>query len=207
MSDVGQVLKEERALVERCLDHDPRAWETMVQSHAKRIFGLCYRSTGRKDEAEDLTQEILIRVYQNLASFQTESGCLQGWILRLGRNLIIDHYRHESRLRRAARTEELDGIDLEDLNAANPYRAAEQQEKSAVLMKALLSLPGEIKQAIVLRDLQGMTYQEMAAALGAPVGTMKSRVSRGHVKLAEELSRQNSSSKPCLCMRWRQVYA
>jgi len=199
----------DKVLVEMCLRHDPHAWEAMVRTHAKRIFNLCYRFSGKRDEAEDLMQEVFMRVYQHLKSFRPEAGCLQSWILRLGRNLLIDHYRHATRLRRAVQAEELEP-GLEDFITPNPYRAAEQCENSRVLLDALVTLPPEIKEAIVLRDLQGMTYQEMSGQLRIPVGTVKSRVSRGHVKLAQVLWRQsarNSKPRPEWAIQPKQSFA
>jgi RNA polymerase sigma-70 factor (ECF subfamily) len=193
-------LEQDQALVERCLTRDADAWEMMVKAHGKRIFNLCYRFTGRKDEAEDLTQEIFIRVYQNLKSFRSDSGCLQSWLLRLSRNLIIDHYRHTKRAHRSLAAEELDTMNIEDLNTPDPYRATEHDESNRIVMNGLTALLPEVKEAILLRDIEGLSYQEIAELLGVPAGTIKSRVSRGRLRLATIICKRHAclygSSKP-----------
>ncbi len=102
-----------RKLVERCLQGDDAAWERIVNSYGRRVYNLSYRYTSRKDEAEDLTQDIFIRVYQNLKSFRSDAGSFQSWILKIGRNLIIDHYRQTRRFQQSGGTEELETLNLE----------------------------------------------------------------------------------------------
>jgi RNA polymerase sigma-70 factor (ECF subfamily) len=180
----------DQQLVKRCLQGDDYAWEAIVSSYAGRIFRLCYRYTNRRDEAEDLTQEIFIRVYQNLRSFRSETGSFQNWVLRLSRNLIIDRYRQARRFQQFGGSLELEGMHLEDLSRPSPQRKMEQAEASRIIRTALLTLSPENQEAIILRDLEGMGYQEMAEILGIPEGTVKSRISRGRMALAKQLSRQ-----------------
>jgi RNA polymerase sigma-70 factor (ECF subfamily) len=106
----SRVLSGDEKLVERCLQGDDAAWEAIVGSHGKRIYNLSYRYTNRRDEAEDLTQDIFIKVYQNLKSFRADVGSLQNWILKIGRNLIIDHYRQTRRFQAAWGTEEMEAM-------------------------------------------------------------------------------------------------
>lgn len=179
-------------LVERCLQGDDAAWESIVNSYGRRIYNLSYRYTGRREEAEDLTQEIFIRIYQNLKSFRAEAGTFQGWVLRVGRNLIIDHYRQARRYQPAAGTEEMETMNLKDEKAPNPQRMVEQTEAARFVMDGLQSLAPELKEAIVLRDLQGMAYQEIAGMLGVPEGTVKSRINRGRLELAKLLSKRRA---------------
>ena len=186
------MLPGEEKVVERCLQGDDAAWETIVTSYAKRIYNLSYRYTCRRDEAEDLTQEIFIRVYQNLKSFRSDSGSFQSWVMRVGRNLIIDHFRRTRRFQQAAGTEEMETMNLKDEKVLDPLRKAEQLEASRFLMEGLQGLVPELKEAIILRDLEGMAYLDIAEMLGIPEGTVKSRINRARLELAKLLTRRRS---------------
>jgi len=187
-----RVLSGDHRLVERCLQGDDAAWENVVTSYGRRIFNLSYRYTNRIDEAEDLTQEILIRVYQNLKSYRPEAGSLQNWILRVARNMVIDHYRQGRRYPRAGGSEELEKLNIGDDRIPNPQRASEQQEAARFLRQGLQALSPELKEAIILRDLEGMAYQEIADMLGVPEGTVKSRINRGRLELARLLMKRRA---------------
>ena len=173
----------------RCLDGDADAWEAIVRFFAGRIFSMSYHYTGRTDEAEDLTQDILIRIYQNLASYREESGRFAAWALSLSRNLIIDRLRHTRWLRRCDGSEQLETLHIQDHATPGPQRRIEQAEASSILGEALRALSPETKEAIILKDLHGMGYREMAAMLGVPEGTIKSRLNRGRAALAHILAR------------------
>jgi RNA polymerase sigma-70 factor (ECF subfamily) len=186
------VLSSDEKLVERCLQGDDAAWEQIVNSYTRRIYNLGYRYTNRRDEAEDLTQEILVRVYQNLKSFRADAGTFQNWILKVGRNLIIDHYRQTRRFQQAAGTEELEAMNLKDEKAPNPERTVERDEAARFLREGLQALSPELKEAIILRDIEGMAYLEIAELLGIPEGTVKSRINRGRLELAKLLSKRRA---------------
>lgn len=188
------MLPGDEKMVERCLQGDDAAWEMVVNSYAKRIYNLTYRYTSRRIEAEDLTQEIFIRVYQNLKSFRSDSGSFQGWIMKVGRNLIIDHYRRTRRFQQAAGTEEMEAMNLKDDKVINPQRSVEQSEASSFLTEGLQALSPELKEAIILRDLEGMAYQEIAELLGIPEGTVKSRINRARLELAKLLTRRRAQA-------------
>jgi len=187
------VLSGEQKLVERCLQGDDAAWEMVVTSYGKRIYNLSYRYTNRKEEAEDLTQDILIRVYQNLKSYRSEVGSFQNWILRVARNLIIDHYRQVRRFPQAAGSEELETMNIKDEKVPNPQRVAEQAEASKFLQDGLRDLSPELKEAIILRDIEGMAYQDIADLLRVPEGTVKSRINRGRLELAKLLMKRRAA--------------
>jgi RNA polymerase sigma factor (sigma-70 family) len=187
-----RVLSGDEKLVERCLEGDDAAWETIVSSYGKRIYNLSYHYTGRNDEAEDLTQDIFIRIYQNLKSFRSDAGSLQNWILKVGRNLIIDHYRQARRFQQAGGSEEMETMNLKDEKTPNPQRVAEQAEAARFLASGLHALPPELKEAIILRDLEGMPYQEIADVMGVPEGTVKSRINRGRLELAKLLMKRRA---------------
>ena len=185
-----RVLSGDQKIIERCLHGDDGAWETVVSSFGKRVYNLSYRYTNRKEEAEDLTQEILIRVYQNLKSYNPEAGSFQNWILRVARNLIIDRYRQIRRFPQAGGSEELETMNLVDDKIPNPQRSAEQAEASRFLQEGLEALSPELKEAIILRDLEGMAYQEISGLLGIPEGTVKSRINRARIELARLLMKR-----------------
>ena len=186
------MLSGDQKLVERCLQGDDAAWETVVNLYGKRIFNLSYRYTNRRDQAEDLTQDILIRVYQNLRSYRSEAGSFQNWILRVARNLIIDHYRQIRRYPQTGGSAELEAMSIKDEKVPNPHRAAEQIEASRFLQDGLQSLSPELKEAIILRDLEGMAYQDIAELLSVPEGTVKSRINRGRLELAKLLMKRRA---------------
>ena len=178
------MLSGDQKLVERCLEGDDSAWEAMVRSYGKGIYNLSYRFTNRKEDAEDLTQEILLRVYRNLKSYRPEAGGFKNWILRVARNLIIDHHRQQRRQPPAAGSEELETMNIRDETAPNPQKAFESREAARFLMDGIQSLSFELREAVILRDLEGMAYNEIAAMLHIPEGTVKSRINRGRIELA-----------------------
>ena len=175
----------EQILVQACLQGDEAAWETMVQSQSKRIFNLCLRFAGRRDEAEDLTQEIFVRIYRSLHSFRSDSGSFQCWVLSVARNLIIDHYRKERRYQTPIGSEEMETLQLEDHKTPSPSRAFEQDEASRMLSHALNGLSPDLREAVILRDLEGMSYQQVAETTGVSEGTVKSRLFRARLRLTK----------------------
>lgn len=186
------MLSSDEKLVERCLHGDDSAWEGIVNAYTRRVYNLGYRYTGRSDEAEDLTQEIFIKVYQNLKSYRIDAGSFQNWILKVGRNLIIDRYRQTRRFQQSAGSEEMETMNLCDEKTPSPQRAAEQAESARFLREALQRLSPELKEAIILRDLEGMSYQEIAELLAIPEGTVKSRINRARLELAKLLSKRRA---------------
>ncbi len=186
------MLSGDHKLVERCLRGDDTAWETVVNLFGRRIYNLSYRYTSRSAEAEDLTQEIMIRVYQNLRSYRPDAGSLQNWILRVGRNLIIDHYRRNRKQPQASGSKELEAMNIRDEKAPDPQNRVERDEASRFLQAGLQALPPELKEAIILRDLEGLAYQEIAELLRIPEGTVKSRINRGRIELAKLLSKRRA---------------
>ena len=190
-----RVLSGDHKIVERCLQGDDAAWETVVKTYGKRLFNLSYRYMNSKEEAEDLTQEILIRVYQNLKSYRPEAGSFQNWILRVARNLIIDRYRQLRRFSTVGGTEEMETMNIADNRVRTPQQAAEQSEASRFLREGLQSLSPELKEAIILRDLEGMAYQEIAGLTNVPEGTVKSRINRGRIELARVLIKRRAQAE------------
>jgi len=183
-------------IVRRCMDGDSGAWAEMVRTHHKRVYGLCYRFTGSPADAEDLTQDVFLKIYSNLASFDTGRGSLQVWITTMTRNLLVDNFRR-TRNQRATSSlddgwesaEELKPLDRLTAGGASPHELAAQKELAAMVQNALARVSAELREAVILRDLQDMDYKEIAQVLGIPEGTVKSRISRGRAELARLLER------------------
>jgi len=184
-------------LVRRCVAGDPEAWQELVVSQHRRIYAICYRFTGSGTDAEDLTQEVFLKLYRNLASFDVERGSFQTWITTLARNLLVDHFRR-TRLERASDSLDAsfsgddDGATLGD-RLADPHPSPESHaagmELRVRIQQALAQLSPELREAVILRDLEDMDYKEIAQVLRIPEGTVKSRISRGRGELARLLHR------------------
>lgn len=191
-------LDSDSTVVERCLSGDDSAWEELVRLHTRRIYNLCYRFTGKDSEAQDLTQEVFLRVYRSLGSFRSSEGSLNTWLARLTRNLLIDHYRRTRNERitdsiedqlpgtEGGRTEEKFKSD------SRSESAVAGREASELLQAALGKLSPELRETIILRDLQEMEYREIADVLAIPEGTVKSRLNRGRAELARLLRKYRS---------------
>ena len=184
-------------LVRQCMAGDQQAWQQLVVSQHRRIYAICYRFTGSASDAEDLTQDVFLKLYRNLASFDTQKGSFQTWITTLARNLLVDHFRR-TRMDRAS--DSLDaGFPGDDDGATMADRLADprpSQETHAAglelkvrIQQALAQLSPELREAVVFRDLEDMDYKEIAQVLRIPEGTVKSRISRGRGELARLLQR------------------
>lgn len=181
---------EDAELVRRCLAGDSAAWEDIVRTHSRRLYNLCYRFTGRREEAEDLAQEVFLRVFRTLSSYNPNQGALGVWMHRVARNLLIDHYRATRRERLAVSLDdELPRLEEKEGGAPRPDRALAQVELSAAVQQGLTHLSPELREAIILRDLQGFEYREISQVLDIPEGTVKSRINRGRAELGRILQR------------------
>jgi RNA polymerase sigma-70 factor (ECF subfamily) len=183
-------------VVRSCMDGDSGAWAELVRSHHRRVYGLCYRFTGNPADAEDLTQDVFLKVYSNLASFDTGRGSLQVWITTMTRNLLVDNFRR-TRNQRATGSlddgwesaEELKPLDRLIASGPSAHESAAQKELAKMVQGALSRVSVELREAVILRDLQDLDYKEIAQVLGIPEGTVKSRISRGRAELARLLER------------------
>jgi RNA polymerase sigma-70 factor, ECF subfamily len=183
-------------VVQRCLDGDSGAWTELVKAHHRRVYALCYRFTGSAHDAEDLTQDVFLKVYGNLAAFDLARGSFQTWITTLTRNLLVDHFRRTKQQRSTdsmdAGWNESDDLTLAArLATAGPtqHDRAAQKEIAKMVQEALTRISPELREAVILRDLQDMDYREIAQVLRIPEGTVKSRISRGRAELARILDR------------------
>jgi len=178
----------ESELVTRCLEGDEGAWEDLVRTYTRRVYSICYRFTGRESEAQDLTQEVFLKVFRNVRSFRAGEGSFGVWLARLTRNLLIDHYRR-SRMERATASieEQLPMLEEKAAIESRTEAALAGREASEALQKALARLSPDLREAVILRDIEGMEYREIAQVLGVPEGTVKSRLNRGRSELARVL--------------------
>lgn len=183
-------MESDAQLVEFCLKGDQSAWEELLRRHTTRLYQLFYRFTGNRQETEDLTQDLFLRVYQTLRSYRASEGSFKTWVTSVGRNLLIDHYR---RARHDRQTSSLDDeashVSERATPRPNPERLARQTELGRHVERALLELRPELREAVILRDLQQLEYREIQQILGVPEGTVKSRINRGRIELARTLQR------------------
>ena len=176
------------ALVEKCLNGSDRAWEELVKTHTRLVYSSCYRFTGRVDDARDLTQDVFIKVFRNLNAFDPEVGSFKTWLVRLTRNLLIDNYR-KTKKHQALDSLEDQAYALEEKAGLGGQadRSLRQREAGELLQAGLERLSPELREAVILRDIQQLEYREIGEALKIPDGTVKSRINRGRRELARQL--------------------
>jgi RNA polymerase sigma-70 factor (ECF subfamily) len=182
-------------LVERCLSGDDAAWEQLVRLHTRRVYGLCYRFTGKDSDAQDLSQDVFLRVFRALGGFRSTEGSFATWLTRLTRNLLIDHYRRTRNERVTDSIEEQlprveARVEERNVSANRPDAALAGREASELLQAGLARLSPDLRETIILRDLQEMEYREIAQVLSIPEGTVKSRLNRGRAELGRILRKR-----------------
>jgi RNA polymerase sigma-70 factor, ECF subfamily len=188
---IEKSLDQDTSLVDRCVSGDDAAWEELVRLHTRRVYGLCYRFTGSDAEAQDLTQEVFLRIFRSVRSFRSSEGSFVTWLARLTRNLLIDHYRRTRQERVTDSIEEQLPMLEENMPAsARPDGLVVGREASEILQVALQKLSPELRETVILRDLQELEYREIAQVLKVPEGTVKSRLNRGRAELARVLRKQ-----------------
>src|SRR5215468_5974512 len=173
-------------LIQRCLQGDQHAWDLIVRQYWRKVFNVAYKFVGKHDEAEDLTQDIFLKIFRSLDTFDRRAN-FQTWLISVSRNLCIDHYR-SVRKERETIDRQVDASDLTPAAPdAGPIAALEQRDRVTLLRQALARLPETLRTAVVLRDLQELSYQEIADRLHLPEGTVKSRINRGRTELARQV--------------------
>ena len=177
-------------LIKRCLEGENSAWEELLRSYNRKVSNLCYRFSGRTGDAEDLTQEIFIKIFQMLRTFDEAQGAFSTWLNRVARNHLVDHYRRTHKDRVTASLED-EVIELEERPSPGegPVARVEARERKELLQTGLDRLSPDMREAVILRDLQDLDYEEIAEVLGVPQGTVKSRINRGRLELARVLKR------------------
>lgn len=185
------------ALVRRCVSGDAAAWQEIVQQYHRRIYNICYRFSGSADDASDLAQEVFIKMYRTLSTFDTTRASFMTWVTTVTRNLLVDHFRKGKYDRitdslDATPGNQEDGLtlaeQLED-KSASPESRMRSQETQKLVHEALKRLSPELREAVILRDLQDLDYKDIAKVLNVPEGTVKSRINRGRTELARLLQR------------------
>jgi RNA polymerase sigma-70 factor (ECF subfamily) len=175
-------------LIKRCLNGDQLAWDAIVRQYRRKVFNVAYKFVGRQEEAEDLTQDIFLKVFRSLGTFDRRAN-FQTWLISVSRNLCIDHYRSVRQERQAIDHT----VDPNELTPAShepgPVAAIEQEDRVVLLREALAALSASLRTAVLMRDIQELSYQEIADRLGLPEGTVKSRINRGRTELARQIRR------------------
>ena len=186
--EADAALEQDAQLVQQCLRGNGSAWEELVRLHTRRVYNLCYRFTGNRAESEDLSQEVFLRIYKTIGSYRSAHGGFATWMTSVTRNLLIDHYR---RTRRDRMTDSLDdampAVENKESSARRPDQHAMLGELSEQVQAALRRVSPELREAVILRDLQGLEYREIQQVLQVPEGTVKSRINRGRIELARVL--------------------
>jgi len=184
-------------LVRRCVAGDASAWEEIVRVYNRRIYNICYRFAGTPDDAQDLTQEVFIKMYRTLNTYDSNKGAFMTWVTTMTRNLLVDHFRKTKSDRL---TDSLDSAPSEHEDAqplseqipaqgAQPDSHVQSRETRETVHRALQKLSPELREAVILRDLQDLDYRDIAVVLKVPEGTVKSRINRGRAELARLLQR------------------
>lgn len=178
----------DRNLVRRCLKRDEDAWNMLIRKHNRRVYNLCYQFCGSTGTAEDLTQDVFLKVYGALDRYNFEME-FPTWLMAVARNLCIDHYRQHKREK---------VVDIDDAShiaappGGSPLAQLERREAHHRIHSALVQVSDDLRMAVVLRDIQGYSYDEISAITGVPIGTVKSRINRGRLELARVLVGQHT---------------
>jgi RNA polymerase sigma-70 factor (ECF subfamily) len=175
------------ALIQRCLSGDQLAWEAIVRQYRRKVFNVAYKFVGRHDEAEDLTQDIFLKVFKSLDTFDRRAN-FQTWLISVSRNLCIDHYR-SVRKERETIDRDVDSTEVSPPSVGIPSQLAalEQRDRVELLREAMAALPATLRTAVLMRDIQECSYHEIAQKLKLPEGTVKSRINRGRTELARQI--------------------
>lgn len=167
------------------------SWEAIVEQHAGRVYRLAYHLTGNQHDAEDLTQDVFVRVFNSLSQYKP--GTFEGWLHRITTNLFLDRMRRKSRIRFDFMADDDGGVSTSDSfdrheRSGQPEEAFDMSHLGADIIEALADLPPEYRAAVVLSDIEGLSYEEIAATLGIKLGTVRSRLSRARARLRESLA-------------------
>jgi RNA polymerase sigma-70 factor, ECF subfamily len=184
-------------LLERCRRNEERAWTQLVRKDTRDVFGLCLRATGYEEKAQDLTQEIFLKIFRAIGGFDGRRASFTTWLYRVARNHLVDYYRFSKKHRLTVSIDE-ESLRLEQdhCREPSPPDRLERSERQALLQKALEQLPPGLREAVALRDLQGLEYTEVSRMLGIPSGTAKSRIHRGRLELGRVLGARQEGLAP-----------
>src|SRR6187431_785834 len=175
-------------LIQRCLRGDQLAWELIVRQYWRKVFNIAYKFVGKHDAAEDLAQDIFLKIFKSLSTFDRRAN-FQTWLISVSRNLCIDHYR-SVRKERETISRDVDAAELSPVSSDLPADTRlERADRVVMLRQALDKLAPTLRTAVMLRDIQELTYQEIADRLHLPEGTVKSRINRGRTELARQIQK------------------
>ena len=175
-------------LIDGCLRGDQQAWDLIVTRYWRKVFNVAYKFVGQHDLAEDLTQDVFLKIFKALGTFDRRAN-FQTWLISVSRNLCIDHYR-SVRKERELVDRSLDSAEVSAVSSEpDALLTLEHGDRRARLHDALAQLPDTLRTAVMLRDIQELTYQEITDKLGVPEGTVKSRINRGRKELARQIRR------------------
>lgn len=181
---------DEARLIQRAARGDAAAFNALMEAHQNRMYAVALRMFGSREDAEDCVQEAMLRIYRSLASFKGQST-FSTWVYRITMNICLD----EMRRRKNRQGASLDGLLEEGWSPSDdrdtPERHALRREVRGAILQYIRELPEDMRAAVVLRDIQGLSYEDIARALDANVGTIKSRISRGREKLREKIQGQS----------------
>lgn len=169
----------------------PPSWDEVVRAHSARVYRLAYRLTGNRHDAEDLTQEVFVRVFRSLSSYTP--GTFEGWLHRITTNLFLDSVRRKARIRFDALPDDAERLPSKDRGPAQTY---DETHFDHDVQSALDALPPDFRAAVVLCDLEGLSYEEIAATLGIKIGTVRSRIHRGRSQLRAALAHRSPEQQP-----------
>jgi RNA polymerase sigma-70 factor (ECF subfamily) len=168
----------------------PPSWDEVVRTHSARVYRLAYRLTGNQHDAEDLTQEVFVRVFRSLSSYTP--GTFEGWLHRITTNLFLDMVRRKARIRFDALPDDAERLPGKEPGPAQVYDDTHFDDD---VQAALDALPPDFRAAVVLCDLEGLSYEEIAATLGIKIGTVRSRIHRGRSQLRAALAHRSPDSQ------------
>lgn len=178
--------------IKKCLQGHQGAWEMLVNAYSKKIFNLAYQFEGSFQAAEDLTQDIFIKLHHNLSKYDQKTS-FDGWLLTLTRNYLIDHYRRH-KVEKQKRNE-FQEYNLASGSGTGPESHIQRSEAQNVVWEGLKALSPEVRMAVILRDIQEIKYEEIAEIMGLPLGTVKSRINRGRLQLAGRLKKMKGENQ------------
>lgn len=178
-------------MTDESLDWTPPTWHEVVEQHGPRVYRLAYRLTGDHHDAEDLTHDVFVRVFRSLDSYRP--GTFEGWLHRITTNLFLDRARRSQRLRLDHLGEGL-AVRLR-ATGPDPHEVFERTHLDADIQAALDALPPSFRAAVVLCDIEGLTYEEVADVLDIKLGTVRSRIHRGRARLREQLAHRAPATR------------
>ena len=161
----------------------PPSWDEVVRLHSARVYRLAFRLTGNRADAEDLTQEVFVRVFRSLENYRP--GTFEGWLHRITTNLFLDGARRKARIRFEALPDDAERVPGRE---RSPEQAYSDDNFDDDIQRALDALPPDFRAAVVLCDIEGLSYEEIAATLNIKLGTVRSRIHRGRTLLREALA-------------------